>query len=81
MDTRTEAVELETTRHRIRGEVTLPASGSRSRLSDWLSAGERDFVVVTGATVTPLEGGAARHHDVLAVGRAHVVLAAPTDDA
>lgn len=77
METRTEKVELETTRHRIEGEVTLPASGSRSRFTDWLSAGERDFLVVTGAVVTPLDGGEAQRHDVLAVARAHVVLAAP----
>ena len=77
METRTEDVVLETTRHRITGQVTLPAAGSRSRLSDWLNASERSFVVVTDADVAPLDGGAAERHDVLAVALAHVVLASP----
>jgi hypothetical protein len=77
METRTQGVELETTRHRIRGAVTLPAEGSRSRLTDWLNAAERDFLVVVDAVVEPLDGGAPQRHDVVAVARAHVVLAAP----
>lgn len=77
METRTEAVVLETTRHRITGSVTLPAEGSRSRLSDWLNAAERSFLVVTGAEVVPLAGGEGEHHEVLAVALAHVVLAGP----
>lgn len=78
MDTRTETIELETSRHRIRGRVTLSASGARSRISDLLNATERDFLLVTDAEVEPLEGGAeVTRHEVLAVARAHVVLAVP----
>ena len=78
MDTRTETIELETARHSIRGDVTMPASGSRSRISDWLNAAERPFLVLTDAWVTQLDGsGDVTHHDVLAVARAHVVLARP----
>jgi hypothetical protein len=78
VDTRTETIELETTRHRIRGDVTMPASGSRSRISDLLNAAERPFLVVTDAEVVPLDGSAPPvRHDVLAVARAHVVLAMP----
>jgi hypothetical protein len=78
METRTETIELETTRHRIRGDVTLPASGSRSRISDLLNAAEKPFLVVTDAEVVPLDGALPpQRHDVVAVARAHVVLAVP----
>ena len=45
MDSRTERVVLETDRHRIVGDLTLPKEGHRSRLSDFLNRGDLDFLV------------------------------------
>ena len=77
MNRRHETVVLETERHRIEGTVTLPADGYRSRVSDLLNASDRgDFVSLTDATVTPLEGDEPpTAHPFLAVSRRHVVLA------
>ena len=54
---RTERVELETTRHRITGDVTLAANGFRSRVSDLLNASEREFLALTDVELVPLDGG------------------------
>ena len=37
MDTRIERVVLETSRHAITGDLTMPKEGYRSRLSDFLN--------------------------------------------
>ncbi len=73
---RTEQVVFETQRHRITGGLTLARDGYRSRVSDLLNATERDFISLTGATITRLDGvGAPETHDFLAVSRRHIVLA------
>ena len=80
MEKRNLRVVLETDRHRIVGELTLPAEGYRSRLSDYLNQGELDFVALTNATVIEhLESGAtdATEHEFVAVGSRHVILAYP----
>lgn len=74
---RQERIQLETTRHRITGDLTLSESGFRSRLSDLLNASEREFLPLTGVTVEPLDGGAPSEHAFLAVSRAHIVFVAP----
>ena len=81
MDSRTERVVLETDRHRIVGDLTLPKEGHRSRLSDFLNQGELDFIPLVNVEVTPLgpDGGAAERHEFLAVARAHVELARPSE--
>jgi hypothetical protein len=77
-DQRTEPVVLETERHRIEGNVTLARDGYRSRLTELLNAAEQDFLPLTDATVTPLDGGGEpEHHAVVVVSRRHVVLAVP----
>ena len=45
-------VIVETSRYRIRGNVTVPA---RERLSDYANAPERDFFALTDAHIAPLE--------------------------
>ena len=40
METRVERVVLETAKHRIVGDLTLPREGYRSRLSDFLNRGD-----------------------------------------
>ncbi len=43
MDQRHEPIFLETDRYRIEGKLTLPREGFRSRLSDYVNQGDRDF--------------------------------------
>ena len=76
MDTRIERIVLETDRHRIVGDVTMPREGYRSRLSDYLNRGEMDFVPLANAVITPIDGaGAAEELDFIAVGRVHIEIA------
>ncbi|HEY7892543.1 MAG TPA: hypothetical protein VIC05_10080 [Solirubrobacteraceae bacterium] len=80
MDHRTERIRLETSAHRIEGLLTLARDGYRSRISDVLNASERDFLMLTDAEVTPLEGGSSEHHEFLAIARRHIVFAALPDN-
>lgn len=75
LDHRTERVRIETSRHRIEGSLTLARDGYRSRVSDVLNAPERDFLTLTEATVSPLEGGPTEFHRYLSVARRHIVFA------
>lgn len=75
IDHRRERIRVETQRHRIEGYVTLARDGFRSRVSDMLNASERDFLTLTDATITPLDGGPAETHRFLAVARGHIVFA------
>lgn len=70
---------VETSRHRIEGNVTLARDGFRSRVSDMLNASERDFLTLTDATISPLDGGPQESHSFLAVARRHVVFAVLAD--
>ena len=82
MENRNLRVVLETDRHRIVGELTLPAEGYRSRLSDFLNQGDLTFVPLANATVIELlDSGAtdATDHDFIAVGSRHVLLAYPDE--
>jgi hypothetical protein len=81
MDYRHERVRLETARHRITGTLTLPQEGYRSRISDFLNAGDRDFVALTDVLVEQLDNGAgdAERHEFLAVARGHIVLVTPLE--
>ena len=74
---RRERVQLETTKHRITGSLTLAANGFRSRLSDLLNASEREFISLTEVTLEPLEGGLTVRHDFIAVSRQHIVFVTP----
>ena len=76
MQHRYERISIDTPRHRIVGVATLASDGYRSRLSDLLNAPERDFIALTDATVTALDGdGEVAHHDFIAVHRQHVIFA------
>jgi uncharacterized protein DUF6812 len=77
METRTERIVLETDRHRIVGDVTLPREGYRSRLSDYLNRGDLDFIPIVNAELEPLNGGAPETRTFIAVARTHVQLAFP----
>lgn len=76
MQHRYERISIDTPRHRIVGIATLASDGYRSRLSDLLNAPERDFISLTDATVTALDGDhQVDHHEFIAVHRQHVVFA------
>jgi hypothetical protein len=82
MENRNIRVVLETDRHRIVGELTLPIEGYRSRLSDYLNQSDLDFVALTNATIIELlESGAseATEREFIAVGCKHVILAYPDE--
>jgi hypothetical protein len=80
METRIERVVLETDRHRIVGDLTLPKEGYRSRLSDYLNGGDLDFIPLVKAELTPLDGGSAESRSFVAVARTHVQLAFPFEN-
>jgi hypothetical protein len=80
IDHRRERIRVETERHRIEGVLTLARDGYRSRVSDVLNASERDFITLTDATVTPLEGGAVELHEYLSLARRHIVFAVAVAD-
>ena len=76
MQHRFERISIDTPRHRIVGVATLAQDGYRSRLSDLLNAPERDFISLTDATVTELDGSAEpSQHEFIAVHRQHIVFA------
>ena len=79
MDTRVERIVLETGRHRIVGELTLPREGYRSRLSDYLNRGDMNFIPLANAMISPIDAdpGAAEHREFIAVARTHIHLAYP----
>jgi hypothetical protein len=81
MENRVERVVLETARHRIVGDLTLPREGYRSRLSDFLNRGDLDFIPLTNAEIGPLNdspaGPAEGSRAFVAVARTHVQLAYP----
>ena len=79
MDHRRERIRLETERHRIEGEITLARDGYRSRVSDVLNASERDFLTLTDATITPLDGGPVELHDYITLARRHIVFVVAAD--
>jgi len=77
METRIERIVLQTDRHRIVGDVTLPREGYRSRLSDFLSRGDLDFIPIVNAEFIPLNAAPPETREFVAVARTHVQLAFP----
>src|SRR5688572_32653715 len=72
---RRERVRIETQRHEIEGTLQLPNERFQSRTTDFLNAHERDFLAVTDAELTWLDGGRqAERHEYLAIAVRHVVL-------
>ena len=75
MHFRRERVRIETDRHEIEGTLQLPNEGFRSRTTDFLNAHERDFLAVTDAELTWLDGSReTERHEYLAIAVRHVVL-------
>ena len=83
MEYRKERVVLETSRHRVVGDLNLPSEGYLSRLSDFLNRNELRFIALTDATVIEvLESGATTtsDHPFIAVGSDHVRFAYPDSE-
>ena len=75
MHFRRERVRIETARHEIEGTLQLPAEGFRSRTTDFLNANGDEFLALTDAEVTYLDGARTpERHDFLALAARHVVL-------
>ena len=75
MHFRRERVRVETARHEIVGTLLLPAEGFRSRMTDFLNANNDEFLALTDAEVTYLDGARApERHDYLALAARQVVL-------
>jgi hypothetical protein len=78
MTTRVERVVLETSHHRITGDLSLPKDGYLSRLSDYLNRDELIFIPLTNAIVAPRDGSApGQERDFIAVARLQIHLAYP----
>jgi hypothetical protein len=75
MQFRRERVRIETARHEIEGTLQLPHEGFRSRLTDFLNAQGDDFLPLTDAEISYVDGTrASERHDYLALATRHVVL-------
>jgi hypothetical protein len=77
VDNRVERIVLETPGQRIVGDLTLPREGYRSRLSDYLNQGDVDFIPLTNAEITGVNGGEVIRREFVAVARTHVHIAYP----
>ena len=74
-DVRRERVVLETERYTIVGDVTLPAEGFHSRLSDLLNREGVQFIPMIDATITGRDGEPEVNRPFIAVARDHIQLA------
>jgi hypothetical protein len=60
------------------GTLTLARNGYRSRISDLLNAGERDFISLTDVTVEIIASDeAGTHHPFMALSRHQIVFVIP----
>jgi hypothetical protein len=80
MNQREERILLETEHCRLIGTVRLPAEGYRSRLTDHLNAGEREFLALTDVASLDDPSRPHSHHGYVALGRRHIVFATSADD-
>ena len=75
MPLRHERVRIETARHEIEGTLQLPHEGFRSRMTDFLNTHSDDFLALTDAQVTYLDGSrASEQHEYLALATRQVIL-------
>jgi hypothetical protein len=70
---------LETERYTIVGDVTLPAEGFHSRLSDLLNREGVEFIPLVDATLSGRNGEPPVKRPFIAVARDHVQIAYETD--
>jgi hypothetical protein len=80
IEKRVERVQIETDRHVIVGNVTLPREGYQSRFSDALNRTDVAFIPVVDAEIRPLEGGEPQRRDMVIVGKQHIRLSFPIEE-
>jgi hypothetical protein len=82
MNEREERIVVETEQYRFIGTVRLSAEGYRSRLTEHLNAGEREFLALTDVEIASLDDPArpSSHHGYVALGRRHIVFATSAED-
>jgi hypothetical protein len=73
MESRLERIVLETDKHRIVGDLTLPREGYRSRLSDFLNRGNVQSIPLVNVDIQRLNEDESFQRSFIA--RTHVVLA------
>lgn len=78
---RRERVVFETDRHLVVGDVTLPPEGYQSRFSDAVNRPDIAFIPILDVEITPLAGGEPVRRDFIVLGKEHVRLAYPFDEA
>ena len=78
-EVRRERVVLETERYRIVGDVTLPAEGFHSRLSDLLNREGIQFIPLVNALISGRDGEPPIERPFIAVARDHVQIAYESD--
>jgi uncharacterized protein DUF6812 len=76
-----ERVHFETDRHRIVGDVTLPAEGYHSRFSDNLNRVDITFIPLVNVEISSLMGGDMERRDFIVLSKSHVRIAFPVDAA
>jgi hypothetical protein len=74
-ESRRERIVVETERYSIVGDVTLPAEGFHSRLSDLLNREGVHFIPLSDATITGRNGEPPQRRSFIAVARDHVQVA------
>jgi hypothetical protein len=74
---RKEKVTVETDRYRVEGQMTLPAEGFGSRLSDHVNRRDVAFFTIQDAKLTALEGGESWSTPVLMLASRHIRLIIP----
>lgn len=79
-EARRERVLLETERYTIVGDVTLPAEGYHSRLSDMLNREGMEFIPMLDVTITSRNGERPVQRPFIAVARDHVQVAYEAHD-
>lgn len=80
MDHRETRIEVRTHRDKITGTLRLPREGYRSRLTDYLNAGDRAFLPLTDVEITPMDRGhEPERRPVVVVSLSQIVLAIPAD--
>jgi hypothetical protein len=79
MEERQEPIIVETEHHRITGHLRLPSDGYRSRMTDYLNSGERQFIALTDVVIEPLAGPRRQERRAfIALSLRHIVLAMPS---
>jgi hypothetical protein len=74
---RVERVQFETDRHWIVGDMSLPAQGYQSRLSDSFNRSDIPFIPLVDVEITPLAGGEVERREFVVLSKTHVRLAFP----